>query len=248
MTVNISSDVYRLLESISGNLEKLFENLEMSDTTFEIKTPNSVVKILQTLLANGVFTENIVAINERIKLAAQKSEEMHMDLFSNKFCMDDYEKKLGELEQSINEKNMQIRKLQEEVESAQQSLEAKKREDAGLMKEKDKLQMNFIDSLIAFRDSIVLRDGLASNGEQVDGNKLLTSLLKETARILEKNGVKPLEEKGDFDSSIQIVTDVVDTDKKELHDTVSHVFRAGYVFGNKMIRPQEVILYRYCGE
>lgn len=241
-------DVYKLLESITGNLGKLFKNLKIQGDTFEIKTPHTIIKLLQTLLANGIFAENIMVINEQVKQAAKKSEDMHMELFSDRICSDEYERKIEQLNQSIIKKDIKIKEVQAENTKILQDLYSKSIEFNEIIKKKDKTQMDIIESLIAFRDSIVLRDGLASDGEKVDGNKLLTSLVKETARVFEKNGVKVLEEKGTFNSSIQKVTDVKDTNEKELQDIVADVFRAGYIFENKMIRPEEVILYRYSGK
>lgn len=250
-----NQDVYQLLESMADNLEKLFDSLGIEDNKYSVKTPRTLIKILQTLMANGVLAGNIAVINEKIKLAVKKNEEIRIDAWSNIQNAETYESRINELTKAIMEKEYLISSLQAQIQNlrCEKNDEEKEFNELSIyykdkLKQRDKAYINLINSFITFRDTVILREELASGGEAIDSCKLLTSLLMETAGVFEKNNIHVLDQKGKFDSSIQVVTDVADTGEEDLHDMVSEVFRPGYIMGDVMIRPEEVILYRYKTE
>jgi molecular chaperone GrpE (heat shock protein) len=239
------------------NIEKLFESLGVEGIKHSTQTPNAAMYLIQNMITDKNVFMNMQAMNEDIKKAIQKHEEIRLDAWSLKDELKEAEAENEALKKQLKEAEHQLEKLQ--------NLEA---QNIGLNTKIDELQTAFekctkdlrssenrakdiTESLVSFRDSIILKEGLcAENKEEssVQLHKLLTVLLKETAGIFEKNDIEILDQKGTYDSSIQIVTDVKPTKDKELQDTVAETFRPGYRYGDVLIRPQEVILYSYTAE
>ncbi len=101
-------------------------------------------------------------------------------------------------------------------------------------------RLKLIRSLIKFRDQLLI---FKDNAENEAAVKLLLNLYRETGRFMSGSGVEILNQGGDFSPDYHIVTETVETDRKELVNTIESIFRDGYIVDGKMLRPQEVVVY-----
>lgn len=245
-------NIYALIKNMSDNMDKLFSNLGIEGGKSYLETSNVLIYFLECVINNGSVLKNIELLNIRLKKAIKKSEDDQLENWNNS-------KSLEELNNEIQILNSEKFKLQSEIKQIKKIKEQYEKECINLKNELNaveekyknenktliKQNMDIVMSIIAFRDSIIMREGLAEGQSENKLKSLLTSLLKETANILNNSHVSILDEKGKFDSSKHIVIDVQQTEDKELHDMVAQVFRPGYKVEDEMIRPEEVILYAY---
>ena len=98
--------------------------------------------------------------------------------------------------------------------------------------------------LIKLRDYVLM----ASPGDLEVAHKVLESLYRKLGQMLEKEGLTPLEMAGAFNYEQQQVVETQGTDDPNLDEMVSSTVRPGYLFNQKLIRPQEVIVYTYSAE
>ena len=92
-------------------------------------------------------------------------------------------------------------------------------------------------------DLIRLLDWLALAEDSGTPPGVVKHLNREIGRILSRAGVVPVQETGPFNPLRQQVIDTRPSEDPSLEDTVSSTVRPGYVFGDSLLRPQEVILY-----
>lgn len=95
-------------------------------------------------------------------------------------------------------------------------------------------------------DVIKLRDQLliAKFGAEDDTAKMITDIYNELGRLLYLNGIEPIEDAGAFNKNRHMVIDICYTENLSLNNTIAETFRPGYCTKHKVIRPQEVILYK----
>lgn len=104
-----------------------------------------------------------------------------------------------------------------------------------------------LKTLIAFRDRQLLRESMAKQEGSEELLRVFSSLCKESLQMLEQLGVSQMLPMGSFDSALHVATDTRQTSNASLHDTIAEVFRPGYYLDAQVLRPQEVVLYRYDG-
>lgn len=98
------------------------------------------------------------------------------------------------------------------------------------------------------KDLIQLRDWvlMAKTGGTGASAEVIESLDDKLAEILDKEGVTSLEETGSlFDYERQQIVSIEVTDDPNKSDRVCSTVRPGYLFQDRIIRPQEVILYSF---
>jgi molecular chaperone GrpE (heat shock protein) len=90
---------------------------------------------------------------------------------------------------------------------------------------------------------------LAKSGESDNqaSPKVLDAIYKQLGKILEKEGITPLEETGSFNYERQQVISTEATDDPEKDDLICDTIRLGYLFKGILFRPQEVIVYKLNG-
>ena len=230
-------DIYTLLKDMSGNMEKLFESLDVAVPEYSLESPNRLTYYIEYLLYSGTVLKSLENMNKQMQQAIEQNEIRKIEAWSSKQERKLLEKQMVELQKQIAARDLQIEQQKQSYHQLEMSLQ-----------QADQETHQMIQNIISFRDSIIMREGLVSESEEEktdDLKKLLNSLLKETAQLLIKSGITILDEKGKFDSSIHIVMGTTSTDDSQLHDCVAKVFRPGYKLDNKILRPQEVILYTY---
>lgn len=97
--------------------------------------------------------------------------------------------------------------------------------------------------LIKLRDWVLL----AQTGGAAGNLHLLESLYRGLGKVLEKEGVTLIEEVGAYDGKRQQVVDTRPTDDPAQDNFVCATVRPGYLFHERLIRPQEVIVYAFDG-
>lgn len=246
-------DVYILLSEMSENINKLFSSLGIQEEKSDLQIPPRLIAMIEALVnSGGMVAENMEQLNSRLKTAYDKSEEIR--LINRAYANNE-----KDLNREINLNKTELSSLQSQVDEIKQQNCLSEKTCDNLQNEllslKDKyesdtrsLKRQYLDNimlLITFRDGILMKEGLAESQGEQKLQSMLASLMIETANILEKNQVIILDQKGVFDSSKQIVVDIVETTEEALQNTIAQVFRPGYSFEDEMIRPQEVVLYKY---
>lgn len=95
--------------------------------------------------------------------------------------------------------------------------------------------------LIKLRDYVLM----ANPEDLAVAHKILESLYRKLGQLLEKEGLTPLEATGAFNYERQQVVETEETDDPNLDEMVADTVRPGYSFNERLIRPQEVIVYTY---
>lgn len=95
--------------------------------------------------------------------------------------------------------------------------------------------------LIKLRDWVLL----AQTGGTAVAPEVLQELYRKLGRVLEKDGVIPLEDSGSFNYERQQVVDTKVTNSPTQDDLVCSTVRPGYLFHEKLVRPQEVIVFTF---
>jgi hypothetical protein len=105
---------------------------------------------------------------------------------------------------------------------------------------KDPEPSNTAKELIKLRDNILLAITENTTGDV----RMFQSLYRKLGKILEQEGVFTLEAMEKFNYEQQQVMETKPTDDANLDGLVSSTLRPGYLFDGKLIRPQEVIVYK----
>jgi molecular chaperone GrpE (heat shock protein) len=97
-----------------------------------------------------------------------------------------------------------------------------------------------VTELIAVRDMVLL----AGAGDAAPTPEVLRALARKLARVLEQDGVRVLEGDGLFDDRLQEALETRPTSDPAQDERISHTIRPGYAIGGRVIRPQQVAVYR----
>jgi hypothetical protein len=97
--------------------------------------------------------------------------------------------------------------------------------------------------LIKLRDWVLM----AKSENHPPGSEMLEVLYQRLGQILEKEDVLLLEATGSYNYERQQVITTKPTDDPDRHDQICETVRPGYLFHDKLVRPQEVIIYIYDG-
>lgn len=81
--------------------------------------------------------------------------------------------------------------------------------------------------------------------ERITKERLATVVLRKLREGLKKEGLTVLDGSGKVNPDIQQIVDTVATDDPGASGTVARTVRPGYMYRDKLIRPQEVIAFRH---
>jgi hypothetical protein len=96
------------------------------------------------------------------------------------------------------------------------------------------------------KELIKLRDWvLLARSDETVSSGVLGELYRKLGRILEQEEIITLEATGEFNYERQEVVDTQITEDPTLDRQIHSTIRPGYLFDEKLIRPQEVIVYTY---
>lgn len=94
--------------------------------------------------------------------------------------------------------------------------------------------------LITLRDSVL---ATSAAGDEAVSPALLTGLYRELGKILALESIESIEDSGQVDDNLHLIVGTTLTGDPARHDTIAETVRPGYRFGERLIRPQEVIAY-----
>lgn len=249
---NKEKSLHMLLSESMCSLKKLYECLDMSEQKWEIKLPNKGLLLLENLCVSKLTKENFETFVQLIVEAIPIVEDR---ILENKSL----EMTNSRISKELDSSNLEILELKNELETVRKSSKttnsvspevnielASKNKD--LQKEIEQQYLSFSKEIILMRDNLSMKEEMLRSEEEYQETKvwkLVQASYRETEAILKRMGIIVVNQTGAFDSTIQLVTDTVPTETKELHDTVAQTFREGYRTIDKIIRPQEVVLYSY---
>lgn len=228
-----------MLKNTFYSMEKLFEALGIKNDTRPEYPTNQLLYLLESVINRGAVLSNVKAINKNLRIAAQKSAELGAHTYA-------LERELQQLEaenQKLQKENAALQTSATETEQKTISLQQAECRIAELEKAHENKLVEQLMIFIAFRDNLVMREGLAKDQRSDEYMRLFSGLLAETANDLRKCGITILDQTGRFDESCQTIKQAVPTQNEALHEQIVEVFRPGYKLGDVMLRPEEVIVY-----
>jgi hypothetical protein len=104
-------------------------------------------------------------------------------------------------------------------------------------------RMALVEDFIKFRDQLSYFEKDYSESGDDTAARLLSNLYKETGRLMQKNGIEPLETDGVFDAGQQMVVGTKSTNRQELDKTPAGTLKSGYRIDGILYRAQEIELY-----
>lgn len=131
--------------------------------------------------------------------------------------------------------------------SRAEELEAQLQQCTEQLNQVDASMREAIRQMISMRDALFTRmelmreNGLPDTDERI---RILRASLLETANVLDRMGVSILEDSGAFDPARHTAVDTEPTDDPALDGCIARVFRPGYLYQGKMLRGQDVIIFK----
>lgn len=219
---------YQSIFELQEKLRELFATLSYIPKEIHICIPNGILQFM-SFVNKGMAANYIDLLAEQVKEAAEKSENIRLEHWSEKEGIESYQAKIEAQSSEIA------------------ALEKRLKESGSQDGEERKALQELIRNMIAIRDSqLIKRDYLYDQGEQ-EGSaalRIVEATLKETANALKKCGVEILEDEGVFSSDRQTIVDIRDTEDASLDGRIAEVVRPGYCYQGEQLRGQEVIVYK----
>lgn len=244
--------LYQVLSEIVFDLYKL--NSVINDLKFNLKLrlPNKLLFLLENLFVSKVTLENLKGIRQFIVDTTKIVEDKLLDIKNLEMTNERIKKALNNANQEIQDLKNELEKVviqpKQTTISFNEINNALKEENNDLKKKIDLQYLTFGKEIILMRDNLCMKEEMLKiddNYKESTSWKLIQNAYRETENILNKMEITVINQTGMFDNIIQMVTDTVSTDCEELDNTVAQTFREGYRTEDKLIRPQEVILYSY---
>lgn len=116
------------------------------------------------------------------------------------------------------------------------------------LQEQKSVRRKLAEALVSYRDRILLRADLAREEADPRMMPLFEGLSRECLLLLAQAGVEELPSMARFDPDSQLVVETRPTTDPEMADAVAAQHRPGYRFEGRLLRPQEVVLYRHVPE
>jgi len=107
--------------------------------------------------------------------------------------------------------------------------------------QKDPEPSKIATELVRLRDQMLL--GL-ENRSSIPPT-VLNALQRQTLKLIQSEGIRDVEKTGPYDQNRQEIVETEVTSDAGLHETVARTVRPGYEFNGQLIRPQEVVIFRY---
>jgi len=241
-----------VINELNMKLNLLYETMGFQAEGFQFKQPSRQEVFIEKLAQNDTAVQNIEILNQTIETLQKKVEDRQLDNWSERQSFErqkaELEEQLKQLEE-LNEQKQQLNQLlsiqEESINQLKTELEAAEKQFAANM---EKQFLTFLFEIISVRDNLAIKEQMLKedeNYQETKAWKLIQLSYRETEGILKRMGVTVINQSGAFDVQAQMVADTFPTPDEELHDTVVQTFREGYRTEDKLIRPQEVVLYSY---
>ncbi|MBP1673660.1 MAG: GrpE [Bacteroidetes bacterium] len=236
--------LYTLLSQNIHSINKLYECLNVSKPNWKMNLPDKLSLLIENIFVSNVTSDNLKGITQLINGATKIAEDKML-------AVNNYEKTNERITEELKVKRQEIQDLKVKIENNNNSKPTKEdlNEEINELEKKIMQQyITFVNEIIHMRDNLCMKEEmlkLDDNYQKSTSWKLIQNLFRETENILNRMGITVINQTGTFENNKQMVTDTVSTDCEELDKTVAQTFREGYRTVDKLIRPQEVILYSY---
>lgn len=184
------------------------------------------------------------------------------------YIADERDSLQSRLQNRINEMNGQIEKLSEEAKRLKEEKNAlndslgnlnrqldmqklncdslKEQVQEAVHREQEVRQgrLNTIRHIISFRDQLFAQLGYAKAEHDEKGSCIIEGIIAILSDVLRESGVVILDDSGKYDSKSQYITGTVQTDNMDQEMQIKETTKEGYLFEGKLIRQQEVVVYR----
>ena len=256
-------NAYGELQSIINNINVLFEEFELPLLDCDVVIPGTLLLFIENIASSGTIEKNIKEINKQLEEIVATHEQT--------ICVDEFEEDLSESSEKTELKNnedsdelfdgnnviphVESKSVFEADENEQTDNSIEQSAPAAEQTVKteqaasdDKALMNMIMSVIGMRDNLILRQGMIElqNPELASySTKIIDTVINETTHMLKQNDVEVLDNDGMFDTALQVIAGIKKTEDQTLENVVATTSKIGYKYKDKLIRPQEVIVYQY---
>lgn len=226
----MKKDQYQSIADLQGSLRRLFSSVNYYPEEIDIDSPKGMAGVLEDFTSSGLIVKYIDMLKEQTEQAISLSENIRQGRQKEKSPFEELECRAQLYEKQIGEQKNQVMAAEKATNgNAENALK------------------ELIGNLISFRDNQLIKRGfLYEQGEQ-EGSvpvRIVESILRETAGLLAKSGVKIMEDKGRFSSEHQMIIDTIETEDDELDGMIAEVVRPGYCYKGQPLRGQEVIVYK----
>lgn len=247
------SDIFLKREQIfirmKNALSSLMEACEVPADTLHIPKTNRIVEFVEYIVRDRASYDYLNAVILQMENATKKLKKSRVrewGLLETLQKTDDIEANLKGQEQKNEILEERLSDKDEELAALRREL-AVAREEAQAAKEEQKRIRDIIDGLIELRDK--LDDKLVYMEEEAPEEtaviKTIQGQLRATAKLMQRNQVEILDEKGVFHPEYQRIVETVSAENQEQDDTIAKVFRPGYRYNGEILRPQDVYVYAY---
>lgn len=182
----------------------------------------------------AVLQENISQMGETIDQMHEKSEKMSAEIKTLRSTE-------AEQKQSIKDLNVQ---LKEAADNEQKILLQSEQIKASHKQSQDALK-NVLVQMISYRDQLFAQLDYAKTEHDAKAIKIIKGMLMILKSVFEDAGIVILDQAGKYDSAKQYISRTIPTDNIEQDMQIKETTKEGYLFGEKIIRQQEVAVYHY---
>lgn len=179
-----------------------------------------------------------------IRIMAKKVDALRVEKVAYETEYPALEKEIQQLKEKKEAWTAEKKQLEAQVADYKKDAQAQLEENIQLKGKRKTL----VESLIKFRDQLMLFKDNAIEEQDENTAKLLQSLYGETKRFMQSNAIEILDGGGAFDTTIHVSTGAVKTKEQPLDQTIESTFRDGYKVDGELLRPQEVMVYVYENE
>lgn len=158
------------------------------------------------------------------------------------------EKKLAELRAEMEQKDQALENAERQRLSLESKLKAEKMHRSQAESDARAQEAAFVElcgSLIRFRDQLWIQRDYAQKDQSDEVVRAISSTLALCRSVLEEAGVEVLDGGGTFDMKRHHTVETVITDDPVLDWQIQRTVKEGYAFQSKLIRQQDVSVFRY---
>lgn len=173
------------------------------------------------------------ALSGRIEGLRREKEDLSDQLNRQKKDGDSLREQLREAECNGKEYLRRAQRGEEEVKRLQEAYQ-----------KKEKGHLNTIRHMISFRDQLFSQLGYARASGDEKGIRIIEGILTILGDALRESGVTILDQAGEYDSKRQYIAGTAHTDNTARDMWIKETTKEGYLFEDKLIRQQEVVVFR----
>lgn len=185
------------------------------------------------------------AERQQIREALGQQEEAYQRLEKTN---EQLEKDLMELRAKMEQKNQALENAERQRLSLESKLKTEKTHRSQAENDAQAQEAAFMElcgSLIRFRDQLWIQRDYAQKDQSDEVVRAVSSALALCRSVLEEAGVEVLDGGGTFDMERHHTVETVITDDPALDWKIQRTVKEGYAFQGKLIRQQDVSVFRY---